>query len=71
MQRVPAPNVAAPEPFVSVAELAAHLGLPKSWVYKQTQAHAIPFYKVGHYCMFRLSEIEEFLQSRRVDPQRG
>ena len=71
MQSSPALSGVASEPFVSVAQLAAHLGLPKSWVYKQTQARAIPFYKVGHYCMFRLSEVEAFLQSRRVDPQHG
>jgi excisionase family DNA binding protein len=56
---------------VSVAELAEHLGLRKSWVYKQVQARAIPFYKLGHYVVFRLSEVEEWLSSRRVAPVRG
>jgi excisionase family DNA binding protein len=56
---------------VSVAELAAHLGVRKSWVYKQTQARAIPFYKPGRYWLFRLSEVEAWLQERRVEPERG
>jgi predicted DNA-binding transcriptional regulator AlpA len=60
-----------PEPLVSVAQLAEHYGWAKSWIYKQTQAQGIPFYKVGHYCMFRVSEIEEWLQGRRVEPARG
>jgi excisionase family DNA binding protein len=62
---------ASPEPFISVAQVAAHLGLPKSWVYKQVAARAIPFYKLGHYVCFRLSEVEEWLESRRVEPVHG
>jgi excisionase family DNA binding protein len=62
---------ASTEPFLSVAQLAEHLGLPKSWVYKQTQARSIPFYKPGHYCLFRLSEVEAWLQQHRIDPANG
>jgi excisionase family DNA binding protein len=60
-----------PEPLVSLEQTAEFFGLRKSWLYKQTQARSIPFYKVGHYCMFRLSEVEAYLQSRRVEPSHG
>jgi excisionase family DNA binding protein len=56
---------------VSLEDTARLLGLPKSWLYKQTGARQIPFSKVGHYCMFRLSEVEAYLQSRRVEPSNG
>src|SRR4051794_18290799 len=59
------------EPFVSVAEVAERLGMPRSWVYKQVQARTIPCYKLGHYVRFRPSEIEEWVRSRRVAPTHG
>jgi excisionase family DNA binding protein len=58
-----------PEPLISLEQTALCFGLRRSWLYKQTQGRRIPFYKVGHYCMFRRSEVEAFLQQRRIEPQ--
>jgi excisionase family DNA binding protein len=60
-----------PESFISVKEVAKLLGRQPSWVYKQAEARRIPYYKVGHYLMFRLSEVEAYVQRCRVEPTGG
>jgi excisionase family DNA binding protein len=61
----------APEGFVGVDDLVEIYGWKKSWVYKQVQARTIPSYKLGHYVQFRLSEVEDWVASRKVEPSYG
>lgn len=58
---------AHPEPFVTVAEVARHLGVPRSWVYERTASGDIPHVRVGRYVRLRLSEVDRWLDesSRR------
>jgi excisionase family DNA binding protein len=44
----------------SVAEIAAYLGVPDSWVYSRTRLNTIPLIRVGKYCRFDLSSIENW-----------
>ena len=53
------------EPLLSVEELAAFLNVPKRWVYEKTRFNQIPVYRVGHYCRFKPSDIEQWLLSLR------
>lgn len=51
----------APEPFVTVDEVAAVLGVKRSWVYEKTAAGAIPFVKIGRYNRYRISDVIQAL----------
>ena len=48
--------------------LATYLAVDISWIYKQVQRKAIPYYKVGKYIRFKKSAIDRWLEGRRVDP---
>lgn len=51
-------------------ELADHLQVPVSWVYKHTRERgpgAMPFHKLGKYCRFDLAEVLEWSQKRAAD----
>jgi len=52
------------ERLLSPEELANHLGVYRSWIYRQTrrtEEKAIPRVKVGKYLRFKLSDVEEWL----------
>ncbi|PIQ05295.1 MAG: DNA-binding protein, partial [Nitrospirae bacterium CG18_big_fil_WC_8_21_14_2_50_70_55] len=48
-----------PEPWVSVDEVAGHLGVAKDSVYRWIEAKGLPAHRVGRLWKFRLSEIDE------------
>lgn len=48
-------------------EVAAYMGISKSYLYKLTMRHEIPHYKpMGKICYFNRKEVEQWLQSNRV-----
>ncbi len=60
------PTPARPERFITVDDLADVLGVPPSWIYERTARGEIPFYRVGRYVRFRLSEVEDWLEQQRL-----
>lgn len=54
-----APNKS--EPFITVAEIARLLGVPRSFIYERTARGDIPCYRVGRLLRFRVSEVERWL----------
>ncbi len=52
-----------PEPWIGVAEAAAHLGKPTSWIYRQTSSGRIPHVKTGQAVRFKRSELDAWLES--------
>jgi excisionase family DNA binding protein len=52
-----------PEPWVSVDEVASHLGVAKDSVYRWIEAKGLPAHRVGRLWKFRLSEIDEWVQA--------
>jgi excisionase family DNA binding protein len=50
-----------PEPWVGVAEAAAHLGCKPQRVYNLVHARAIPHRKDGSRLLFRLSDLDDWL----------
>lgn len=53
--------------LLTVDDVAAFLGVPKSWIYEKTRHHAIPVYRIGKYCRFSARELQEWLKERRDD----
>lgn len=49
------------EPFVTVAEIARLLGVPRSFIYERTARGQIPCYRVGRLLRFKVSEVERWL----------
>lgn len=55
------PTPSKPEPFVTVEEVAAVLGVKRSWVYEKSAAGVIPCIKIGRYNRYRISDVIEAL----------
>lgn len=51
------------EPFVGIDEAAAHLGVPKSWLYQRGDAEGVPCARVGQKRRYRLSRLTEWAES--------
>jgi excisionase family DNA binding protein len=62
--------VSEPSPFLTVAEVAALLRVPRSRVYTWTRARAVPCYRAGRRFTFDAAEVLAwFRQTQRVDGQ--
>jgi excisionase family DNA binding protein len=58
-----------PEPMVNVRKLAEHFGPPRSWWYSKAESGECPSYKAGKYRLFKISEVERWLESKRQGPR--
>jgi len=63
------PNALDPDSVVSEIEAANYLGCTKyclrSWRTKKT---GVPYLRVGRLCRYRVSDLQEFLMTNRVEP---
>jgi excisionase family DNA binding protein len=64
----------APEPWVGITEVAAHLGVNKDSVYRWIEGKGLPAHRVGRLYRFKLSEVDEWVRTgeagRENDPVR-
>ena len=51
------------EPWISVAEVAAHLGIKRDTIYKWLERKKVPAHKVGRLWKFKLSEVDKWVIS--------
>ena len=49
------------ERWLSVDEIAEHLGVKKDTIYKWVRTTDIPFHKVGRLLKFRINEIDQWV----------
>ena len=63
----------ATEPWVSVDDVAKHLGVAKDSVYRWIETRHLPAHKIGRLWKFKLSEVDEWVRSEGTaeDPTRG
>ncbi|OHD80133.1 MAG: DNA-binding protein [Spirochaetes bacterium RIFOXYC1_FULL_54_7] len=54
------------EPWVSVDEVAVHLGVVKDSVYRWIERKALPAHKVGRLWKFKLSEIDQWVKAGKA-----
>ena len=52
-----------PEPWVSVDEVANHLGVAKDSVYRWIEHKGLPAHRVGRLWKFRLSEVDKWIEA--------
>jgi excisionase family DNA binding protein len=52
-----------PEPWVSVEEVASHLGVAKESVYRWIEGRGLPAHRVGRLWKFRLSEVDKWIEA--------
>lgn len=52
-----------PDPWVSVEDVARHLGVSKDTIYRWIEAQRLPAHKVGRFWKFKLQEIDDWVRS--------
>ena len=52
------------EPWVGIAEVAAHLQVSKDTVYRWVDTQRLPAHRVGRLFRFRLSQVDDWVQNR-------
>ena len=58
------------ERLLDAAEVAALLGVPKSWVYAETQAGRLPHVTVGRYRRYRRDALNAWIAEHERGPIR-
>ena len=53
--------------WLSISEASEYLGLKVSTIYHYTHKKRIPCYKVGRILRFKTSELDDFIESGRVN----
>ena len=59
-----------PERWLSVPEIAEHLGVSKESIYKWVSAKKIPAHKLGKFWKFKITEVDEWITKRNLKNQR-
>lgn len=54
------------EPLIGVEELSVATGMTVSFIRKAIRVYDMPYYKIGGLIKFRLSEVNSWIQNRRV-----
>ncbi len=51
------------EPWVSVEDVAAHLGVARDSVYRWIDGRGLPAHKIGRLWKFKLSEVDDWVRA--------
>lgn len=55
------------EPWVSVEDVAKHLGVAKDSVYRWIETRSLPAHKIGRLWKFKLTEVDEWVRASSAD----
>jgi len=55
-----------PEPWVSLDEMAIHLGVSKDSVHRWIRLRQMPANKVGHLWKFKISEVDAWIRAGKT-----
>ena len=53
----------AAEPWVSVEDVAKHLGVAKDSIYRWIESRRLPAHRIGRLWKFRLSEVDDWVEA--------
>ena len=56
------------EPWVSVEDIAAHLGVAKDSIYRWIENKGLPAHKIGRLWKFKVSEVDEWVRAGGTSP---
>jgi excisionase family DNA binding protein len=59
-------NLDFQKPYISLEEASEYLSLSRSTLYQYTSKRIIPHYKIGRKLLFKVSELNKFIESHRV-----
>lgn len=59
------------EPWVSVEDVARHLGVTKDSIYRWIEDRGLPAHRLGRLWKFKLSEVDEWVRSSGAAPTDG
>jgi excisionase family DNA binding protein len=59
------------DPLIDANALAKHLCVTKHWIYQRVHSNTIPFFKVGKYTRFRVTDVEDWLADKARGPRTG
>ena len=59
------------EPWVSLEEIAAHLGVSKDTVHRWIRNREMPAHKVGRLWKFQVSEVNDWVRAGKADVESG
>jgi excisionase family DNA binding protein len=61
------------EPWVSVEDVAKHLGVARDSVYRWIESRGLPAHKVGRIWKFKLSQVDAWVEAggAKADEQEG
>ena len=51
-----------PEPWVSVGDVAKHLGIAKDTIYRWIDSRGLPAHRIGRLWKFKLSDVDEWVR---------
>jgi len=57
--------------WLSVDEIAAHLGIKKDTVYKWVRTTDIPYHKVGKLLKFQIQEVDDWVRAGKAGEKAG
>lgn len=55
------------EPWVSLEEVAEHLGVSKDTVHRWLRKRGLPAHKVGRLWKFQVSEVDDWVRAGKAD----
>lgn len=50
------------EPWISVEQIAEHLGVTRDSIYRWTDAKGLPAHKIGRHWKFKVSEVDDWVR---------
>jgi len=56
------------ERWLSVEEIAEHLGVKKDTIYKWVRTTDIPFHKIGRLVKFQIKEVDKWVRDGKAAP---
>jgi excisionase family DNA binding protein len=59
------------EPWVSVEDVAKHLGVVKDSIYRWIEHRGLPAHKIGRLWKFKLTEVDAWVRAGGVDQEDG
>jgi len=62
-------GISLAEPWVSVDDVASHLGVAKDSVYRWINAKNLPAHKIGKLWKFKLSEVDNWVRAGGTNEQ--
>lgn len=59
------------EPWVSVEQIAEHLGVTRDSIYRWIDSKGLPAHRIGRLWKFKISAVDDWVQASGADDRKG